>query len=106
MLRALLRWWFPPPTGRTLQERYPAAPGAYVTSYSSIDLPEEAFAAPRSIYPCPWCGTGGATLKSLVPDVAMVIACRHPNCRKISKVQDVTEIWGEETRLVDTTRWP
>lgn len=31
------------PRGRTLQERYPAAPGAFVTSYSSVDLPEEAF---------------------------------------------------------------
>jgi hypothetical protein len=103
----LLRWfdrWRP--RGETLQERYPAAPGVPTFTYANVTLPEEAFAEPRSIYPCPWCGTGGATLKSLVPEVAMVIACRHPTCRKISRVQDVTEIWGSETRLVDTTRWP
>lgn len=99
----LPRWfdWFRPPQGQTLQERYPAAPGAFTTSYSSVDLPEEAFVtAPRSLHPCPWCGTGGAALKSVVPDVAMVLACRHPSCRKISKIQDVTDIWGPETRLV------
>jgi len=33
----------PAPQGRTLQERYPARPGAFVTSYSSIDLTEDWF---------------------------------------------------------------
>jgi hypothetical protein len=33
----------PPPKGRTLQERYPAAPGAFVTSYSSIELGDKWF---------------------------------------------------------------
>lgn len=42
---------FKPPTGQTLQERYPAAPGAFVTSYSSIDLPEEAFVKEPRRYP-------------------------------------------------------
>lgn len=44
---------FTPPVGRTLQERYPAAPGAFVTSYSSIDLPEEAFVKEPRRYPVP-----------------------------------------------------
>jgi hypothetical protein len=35
------------PRGRTLQERYPAAPGAFVTSYSSITLTDEHF-VPRA----------------------------------------------------------
>lgn len=33
----------PAPTGRTLRDRYPPAPGAYVTSYSSIELTEDWF---------------------------------------------------------------
>lgn len=46
LLKWLTRWIEgPPPTGRTLQERYPPGPGAFVTHYSSIDLPEEAFVA-------------------------------------------------------------
>jgi len=45
LLRAL---WTPAPVGRTLRARYPPAPGAFVTSYSSIELSDEALvAAPR-----------------------------------------------------------
>jgi hypothetical protein len=40
LLRDLLT---PAPPGRTLRERYPPAPGAYVTWYSSIELTEEWF---------------------------------------------------------------
>ena len=36
-------WYGFYPEQKTLQERYPASPGAFVTSYSSVDLPEEAF---------------------------------------------------------------
>jgi hypothetical protein len=43
-------WWSwivalvtPAPKGSTLRQRYPPAPGAFVTHYSSIDLPDEAF---------------------------------------------------------------
>lgn len=32
-------------TTSNLQDRYPAAPGAFVSTYSSIDLPDEAFAS-------------------------------------------------------------
>lgn len=36
-------------TAGALQRKYPASPGAFVTSYSSIDLPDEAFVAhPRA----------------------------------------------------------
>lgn len=38
----MLTWWAAP-TGRTLQERYPARPGAFTTHYSSVELTEEAF---------------------------------------------------------------
>jgi hypothetical protein len=40
----------PAPRGRTLQERYPPAPGAFVTSYSSVELTENWF------LPAPRCG--------------------------------------------------
>lgn len=44
-------------TSANLQQRYPAAPGAHVTSYSSIDLPSEAFVSvPRSLRPAPQIG--------------------------------------------------
>ena len=57
VLRPLLRWWAPRSlrrqcaqasavayvTADTLQQRYPASPDAFVTSYSSVDLPDEAF---------------------------------------------------------------
>lgn len=56
-LRPFFRWWFPRQmrrqcagadaaayvTEHTLQRRYPAAPGALSTSYSSVELPEAAF---------------------------------------------------------------
>ncbi len=56
-LRPLFRWWFPRQlrlmcagaraasyvTEHTLQRRYPPAPDAFSTHYSSIELPEEAF---------------------------------------------------------------
>jgi glycosyltransferase involved in cell wall biosynthesis len=58
-LRPLLRWWFPRRmrrqcagacaaayvTEHTLQRRYPPAPDAFSTHYSSIVLPESAFAS-------------------------------------------------------------
>ncbi len=58
-LRPLLRWWFPHElrkccagavaaayvTARALQRRYPPSPNAFTTNYSSIELPESAFAA-------------------------------------------------------------
>lgn len=58
-LRPFLRWWFPRQlrrqcrgacaiayvTQRALQQRYPPAPAAFTTHYSSIDLPEVAVAA-------------------------------------------------------------
>jgi len=65
-LRRFFRWWFPRRmrrqcagacaaayvTEHTLQRRYPTAPGAFSTHYSSIVLPETAFAsAPRSPRP-------------------------------------------------------
>lgn len=31
------------PEQKTLQERYPPNPRAFVTNYSSVDLPDEAF---------------------------------------------------------------
>lgn len=57
VLRPLLRWWMPRAlrrqcvgacavayvTSATLQQRYPAPAATHVTSYSSIDLPDEAF---------------------------------------------------------------
>lgn len=47
MLRWLLRYWRhgdrAPARPQTLQERYPAAPGAYVTSYTSGTLDDAAF---------------------------------------------------------------
>ncbi len=61
-LRPFFRWWFPRQMRRqcaeasaaayvteyTLQRRYPTAPGALSTSYSSVELPAAAFAlAPR-----------------------------------------------------------
>jgi glycosyltransferase involved in cell wall biosynthesis len=65
-LRPFFRWWFPRRMRRqcanacaaayvtecTLQRRYPPAPNAFSTHYSSIVLPETAFAAvPRSPRP-------------------------------------------------------
>ncbi len=62
--RPFFRWWFPRAvrrqcahacaaayvTAETLQRHYPASPRAFVTSYSSVELTDEAFvAAPR---PC------------------------------------------------------
>ncbi len=58
-LRPFFRWWFPRAvrrqcaracavayvTAETLQRRYPASADAYVTSYSSVDLTDEAFIA-------------------------------------------------------------
>ena len=58
-LRPFFRWWFPRTvrrqcaracaaayvTAETLQQRYPASAGAHVTSYSSVDLTNEAFVA-------------------------------------------------------------
>lgn len=61
--RPFMRWWFPRQvqrqcagacavsyvTARALQRRYPAAPGVFTTNYSSIELPDSAFAnVPRS----------------------------------------------------------
>lgn len=47
MINFLVKLWqmiyFVPPVGRTLQERYPANPNAFVTHYSSIELTEDAF---------------------------------------------------------------
>ena len=50
LFRRFLRWLEgPPPAGRTLQERYPPGPGAFVTHYSSVELDDEAFVArPRT----------------------------------------------------------
>ncbi len=65
-LRPLFRWWFTRAlrrecasacaaafvTEHALQKRYPPAPHAFTTHYSSIDLPREAFlSAPRSAPP-------------------------------------------------------
>lgn len=87
--------WFTPPRGETLQERYPAAPGVPTFTYSSVHLPDDAFApGPRSMHPCPWCGTDGAYLKAYVPDVTLVLQCRHPDCQKLSKVLDLTDTGG------------
>ncbi len=62
-LRPIFRWWFPRRLRRicasasaaayvtesALQRRYPPAPSAFTTHYSSVELPSEAFAqAPRS----------------------------------------------------------
>lgn len=62
-LRPLFRWWFVHTlrvqcaqasavayvTAETLQRRYPAAPGAFATHYSNVELPESAFvSAPRA----------------------------------------------------------
>ena len=62
-LRGLFQWWFSDRLRRTskaasavayvtaeaLQNRYPAAPGAFQTWYSSVELPEAAFSSsPRS----------------------------------------------------------
>jgi len=62
-LRPLFRWWFSHQlrrqcagtcaaayvTEQYLQQRYPIAPGAFATHYSSVELPDVAFAsAPRS----------------------------------------------------------
>jgi glycosyltransferase involved in cell wall biosynthesis len=38
-------------TERALQRRYPPAPGAFATFYSDVQLPDEAFAAPRAARP-------------------------------------------------------
>jgi glycosyltransferase involved in cell wall biosynthesis len=69
--RPFFRWWFVRQlrkqcrgaaaaayvTGERLQRRYPPAPGAFVTSYSTAHLADSAFAAgPRS------CGPGGGAL--------------------------------------------
>lgn len=44
-------------TSANLQKRYPASPTAHATAYSSIDLPQEAFAGgPRSPRPSPQIG--------------------------------------------------
>lgn len=66
VLRPLLRWWMPRALRRqcaaacaaayvttaTLQQRYPAPAAAHLTSYSSIDLPDEAFVQePRKLRP-------------------------------------------------------
>ncbi|MGI8549348.1 MAG: glycosyl transferase family 1, partial [Dehalococcoidia bacterium] len=63
-LRPFCRWWFPQQlrrqcatacaaayvTEHTLQRRYPVAPGALPTSYSSVELPDAAFMpAPRPV---------------------------------------------------------
>lgn len=64
-LRPLLRWWVPRQTRRqcagacavasvteqALQKRYPAAPGAFTTHYSSIELRPEAFVATPRAWP-------------------------------------------------------
>jgi hypothetical protein len=42
----------PAPKGSTLRQRYPPAPGAFVTHYSSIDLPDEAFVDRPRCYRC------------------------------------------------------
>lgn len=68
VLRPFFRWWYPRQLRRlcresravayvtetALQERYPPAPGAFATHYSSIDLPADALAATsRSVVaPC------------------------------------------------------
>ncbi len=72
MLRPLFRWFFPRGlrqqcwracaaayvTEHHLQMRYPPSPGAFVTNYSSVELPDNAFVAhPRSMQ-----NTGTATL--------------------------------------------
>lgn len=82
-LRQWFDWWFRPPVGRTLQERYPAAPGVPTFSYSSVHLPEEAF-----VQLCPWCG-GRTTLRAMVRGTTVkVIECR--DCRRITKIEDLT----------------
>jgi glycosyltransferase involved in cell wall biosynthesis len=63
-LRPILRRWFETQlreqcrqaaaaayvTEYALQERYPSSPGAFVTSYSSVDLPAEAFTAGPRVF--------------------------------------------------------
>lgn len=44
-------------TATALQQRYPAGPQTYTTSYSSIELPAAAFTAPRRIDPARRCFT-------------------------------------------------
>ena len=43
LLWDLLSGAFFRPVGSSLRERYPPSPSAFVTHYSSVDLPEEAF---------------------------------------------------------------
>ncbi len=64
-IRWVLRWWMPSclrrqcraasavayVTAGSLQRRYPAGERAFITSYSSVDLPSEAFATPRRTQP-------------------------------------------------------
>jgi glycosyltransferase involved in cell wall biosynthesis len=66
-LRPLLRWWSPRRlrklcagacaaayvTERTLQRRYPPAPDAYTTHYSSVELPAEAFVPAARVWAVP-----------------------------------------------------
>lgn len=117
--------WYTPPQGQTLQERYPAAPGVPTFTYANVDLPNEAYVqAPRPLgwrasdyrdrlflervshmYSCPWCGAPNAQIRSVVKGIpVVVIECRQ--CEKVTKIADVSDIWGPETRLVDTSKPP
>lgn len=101
----MLRWlwdliWFRPPTGHTLQERYPARPGVFTTSYSSVELPEEAFVAePRGLesFTCPWCGHQPAALRALVKGRTIrVIECPAVTCQRVTRIEDLTDLWTLE----------
>lgn len=66
-LRPFLRWWFPQRlrrqcaeacaaayvTERALQQRYPPAPDAFTTHYSSVELDEQAYASAPRVYHAP-----------------------------------------------------
>lgn len=116
----LRRWWygFDPEVQRTLQERYPPGPNCrFVTSYSSVELPEEAFVkearplgwraegwpadpepnpqpAALVAYPCPWCG-GSRTVRLRTRTTAAVILvnCQQAGCGRTTKIEDVSATW-------------
>lgn len=58
----LQHWRGKPWKDKTLQERYPASPDAFVTSYSSVDLPEDAFVKEGRPPTWPWDANGECLL--------------------------------------------